>query len=865
MKTILKTLFIALLFSMYGVAQTETTQPSLWNQKGMAFYGKNYTSAANLDYSLYPDTIGFINYNPFTKKFMVRENGVWVELLSGTGGGSDTNIGNTNFTLASNTIRNLSLSTTSIFSIYSDTNQFAFGRGTFGYTGSFMLSDFENIFFTNDAFQLKAEGTDPLELHAKRGFQLKIYDASGNELQPNIGDVVTATSVDGDAIWSTPSGGSGSAVTIDTDDTFASAVDTTVPSTLAVKNHVQNQIASVSGGSAPVGDVESGETSAVSGGTVYDYYEDVARWVTNEYTPIIAVDGSSYKFSTDIPNWRYDVRSGAVSYQPIPVKEGFSYEFEDWTYTVSGNYQNFFLDADGQVLGNFQSITFTAPKDCTHVIVSALSSGIGSNFKLVQTTNELEDFDNTPNYDIRSINLVDTDNYMYEVSWDYSDDLTDIGLKVSIPQSSTSYSIDVTEGESYYTYYESSVGGENKKELMLLDENFDCIGLLEPSIYQSSAITNMAVHKYEIPTGVSYVRMNLAQSTNQNDALIAGNCDFAFVHESNIKILTNYKASKEHIDITDINDAIRLSQPIEKAMFGKNFLLFGDSVYASQYQAEEAYYAGDRNISAQGTNTVGGVNTELLRRLRPYSWQNYAMGGYTLTYDGTEYGSAIYAAGASMSYIYQMEKFFVDYDAYIADPVSNPVRYAPDVVFIASCINDFTNPTESYITDAELTTAGLTYDEYMETEYMTTGSSNDTLIPLEDIASDGKLLKVAGGLRYMIERLYRKFPKVHIVVITSNKTANHPRVAQMSTTRDMIWMANRLNATVIDVFNGGSQLNMLKEYKDETTGTRDELYLTTDGIHNYLGDGKGYQRMGRFIVNELVQKYFSLEDFIPND
>ena len=555
---------------------------------------------------------------------------------------------------------------------------------------------------------------------------------------------------------------------------------------------------------------------------------------------------------TFFPGWDYvSVAGGSTSFLEIDVKPETAYTFEDSDQVFDNSNAFIFLNGAGHAFSQYSGLAsgvIITPKDCKRVVFSTKNGNRGPAFRFIELPDEAQ----------KTIRLgANLSNGDYNTGFLPEEVSSAFGFVSAF--GAVSASIPVREGKRYYYYRNNSINGINDVAVGL-DENDNCVALIA-SEFASNA-QDFHYVPITIPEGLGIVKVMLilARNTNRLADLTNGVMTFGLVDERNHSIIDNFiPPAKDKTLAEAVNDIFDLREPIRKLFTTKDIMVMGDSVYATQSEAGDAYYENEvLSPSNQGANKLyGGACSELVRRLRPATWTNYSSGGATLTYDGPDFGEDIYINGPSGNYLYNLERFFVDYDAYVADPVNNDIRYAPDIFMIASCINDFVNPTEAWATDTEVAASGKSYEQYMEDTFMSSGTDNGTLIPLENV----DLTKIAGALRYVIERVYRKFPKCYIVVITSNKTSNHKRDNQHLCTRDMIWMANRLNAQLVDVFNGGNQLNPLMEFKDSVTGTRDELYLSQDGIHHYGSSGKGHQRMGRFITNELVRGYFDLFDF----
>ena len=565
-----------------------------------------------------------------------------------------------------------------------------------------------------------------------------------------------------------------------------------------------------------------------------------------------------------IPGWVFiSGYSGNAAYGPIDVKGGIEYKLEDVTGDWSGTKALVFLNGDEQAIGyvtsGANSASFTTPADCKKIVFGIGSSSAGADFKLKQVTNQAAGYEQGP-IDVSTVNLVD-DGFSAEILT--VDDRLNTGLigLAKDNKAATSSMFAVNEGETYFIYMNADLPNF---PLNVFDENDKCIELVD-SDFNPYATPNSGYTEFTIPVGIGAVKasIRLAGGTAALANVVSGATWWVAAHSSNKNIIANKLIGKrEPLNAQSVNEIVDAREHFDKVFTDKSLMVLGDSVYATQSNAEEAFFTGADGVrfaTNQGVNSLyGGACSDIVRRLRPAFWTNYSSGGWTLTHSGASFGQDIHTNDEQGSYLYNLERFIFDYDNYIADPINFEKRVAPDVFMIASCINDFSNPIDAWATDADIAASGLSYDDYMEQTFMTSGNVNDTLVPLENI----DLGKVAGALRYVVERIYRKFPRCHIVVITPNKTTKHSRSAQMKCVRDMSWMAERLNTQVIDLFNKG-QMNMLMEYKDAVTGERDDLYLTVDGIHDYGSSaGKGYQRHGRFICNELIKEYFGLSEFV---
>ena len=558
---------------------------------------------------------------------------------------------------------------------------------------------------------------------------------------------------------------------------------------------------------------------------------------------------------TTTPGWAYEtVGGGSTAYQIIDVSPETAYTFEDCTHVFDNFNSLIFINKADSAFGRYEgaaNINIVTPRDCHKVVFSLPDSTFGGSLEFKRVSNYIPDESG-----LTGGNLADGN---YEFGYNVIDD--NGTLIFSASTAITSSPIPVKEGKTYY-YYKNALDNGVTNVAVGQDEDDNLISFI-PTIFSGAGTVN-TYSAITIPVGQGITKLRLipAVGATRVAELQAGTLKYGLTDEPSYRIVEDFKEASNNLTLSEaVNEIVDLRDPIKKSFQDKNLMVMGDSVYATQSDADSAHYNNDtRAVSNQGVNKLrGGAMAELVRRLQPATWTNYSNGGFTMTHDGASFGSDIFTNAEGGNYLYLLEEFFIDYDNYIADPVTyaSEPRYAPDVFMVASCINDFINPTEAWVTDSELTASGLDYDQYMEDTFMTSDANNSTLKPLNSIDRT----KIAGALRYIMERMHRKFPKCYLAVITPNKTSIHKRENQYKCIRDMVWMAQRLNIQVIDVFNGPSQMINIREFNDSVLGTQNELYMTSDGVHPYGSTGNGDQRQGRFITNELVRGYFDLYDF----
>ena len=256
----------------------------------------------------------------------------------------------------------------------------------------------------------------------------------------------------------------------------------------------------------------------------------------------------------------------------------------------------------------------------------------------------------------------------------------------------------------------------------------------------------------------------------------------------------------------------------------------GDSISATSYQSSVMPY----QTNATDAYGVGGwISMFLLKTTkRPLKWFNYAIGGWFLGGNPNE---------GTKSFSRELEIAITDYE--------NGTIDAPDVILSVGCTNDFDYTTHQ-VTDDEIT-EGMTYDEYMEEQFMTVISNSKRILkPIEDVNT----LKLAGAMRYIVQRAGTIFPNCKFVFCTPSQSTLHNPISQMRCVREMKWMANRLCVPIIDVWNE-AQMPMLWDYYDED-GTQHHRFLD-DRVHTYnTGGGSnaiGWKRQGEYIARRFSE------------
>ena len=309
-------------------------------------------------------------------------------------------------------------------------------------------------------------------------------------------------------------------------------------------------------------------------------------------------------------------------------------------------------------------------------------------------------------------------------------------------------------------------------------------------------IPNLCGMAFETPAGTEFFIISL---TNSNNTFTTVRCD----------------------EYDKINNAEKINT--------LSVWVLGDSISATAYQRKVVPYKSN----ATDNYGVGGWISEFLQKTskRPLKWFNYARGGWFLGGDTNE---------ETKSFSRELEIAISAYESGTID--------APDIILSVGCTNDFDYTTHQ-VTDSEIT-EGMTYDEYMEEQFVTViNNSKRILKPIEDVNTE----KLAGAMRYIVQRAGTLFPNCKFVFCTPSQSTLHNPINQMRCIREMKWMANRLCVPIIDVWNE-AQMPMLWDYYDED-GTERHRFLD-DRVHTYNTGGSnaiGWQRQGEYIARKFSE------------
>jgi len=319
----------------------------------------------------------------------------------------------------------------------------------------------------------------------------------------------------------------------------------------------------------------------------------------------------------------------------------------------------------------------------------------------------------------------------------------------------------------------------------------------------------------DIPEGAVYFRLRIDfRSENTQDQI-----DQIQVIDRAAWPIINYRSTySTKVTSDDVRRIIKAEKVIDTDLSQKSILTLGDSISAN--------LAGD-----------GSWHIWFDSSLRPKIRYTQASGGATLT---SNY------AGFGPDYLNDGNTFMRQCERAVQN-IANGSYQIPDVIFIMGGTNDFNNTSpNAFVTPTEL--GSTPYDEYMEGMFMTVSPDYNTLKPLTDVPRN----KVAGALRYIVERLGAVAPQSVFFVCTPIQSTLHNQLNAQRVVRDIKWMANRLNLPLIDCWNAAG-MTMLWDY-----GT--DRKLLGDRVHPFTDSGQtaGSPIMGRFIVSEFLKKYIPI-------
>lgn len=277
----------------------------------------------------------------------------------------------------------------------------------------------------------------------------------------------------------------------------------------------------------------------------------------------------------------------------------------------------------------------------------------------------------------------------------------------------------------------------------------------------------------------------------------------------------------------------------------KSIWILGDSISATGY--------GGTLTAPISSGSFGGWVKYFIDIIKPYAVANAARGGYTIT-DASNTFSGEILQNAEKSYIKELEDLLTNYESELIK--------APDYMLIVGCTNDFgktrLNPNgwsqRSFVMDEDLNSKLLNpndwdYDTFMEHKFISDESNN--IIPINNVP----MFKLAGAIRYLIQRVGTLFPNCRYMICTSLQAPSN-WLSQNQCNKEIKWIANRLSIPVIDV-SGQGNTPMLWDMKkqDETQPRR----FINDGFHPYGAsdsEGVSFITAGAAYQGKLIAEAF---------
>lgn len=318
------------------------------------------------------------------------------------------------------------------------------------------------------------------------------------------------------------------------------------------------------------------------------------------------------------------------------------------------------------------------------------------------------------------------------------------------------------------------------------------------------------------PSSCKYVSLTLY---NGNIAYKIEDIKAFVCKKKNLDIAINEVLNATNAQHLAAEDLTRNTKDVSKKIW-----VLGDSISATGY--------GETFTSKRGYGSFGGWVKYFCEQIMPEYIANNAHGGYTITENSTVVfeGDTI-KSGTSNSYIAEIEELVKLYTEEKAE--------APDYLMLVGCTNDFGktrfNPDgwsqrsvvlKSDLDNSTLNPNGLDYDSFMESKFF---SVDNIQIPISNVP----MFKIAGAIRYIIQRVGTLFPNCKFIIVTSLQAPDN-WVSQKQCHDEMKWVANRLSIPVIDI-SGQANTPMLWDMRKEGANTAATIprRFINDGFHPY--------------------------------
>lgn len=395
----------------------------------------------------------------------------------------------------------------------------------------------------------------------------------------------------------------------------------------------------------------------------------------------------------------------------------------------------------------------------------------------------------------------------------------------------TSDYIPVNEGELYVFGYNFETGFYRDQIICYLDENKDLISFENYIAGDVQIEEGWRGYYATCPAGCKYVLFTVVNWDTIYDNYDSLNFIFCKYNDLQEALIDEQESEATYPQVKE--SYIRKTTDL-------SFWVLGDSISASGYDDK------GRPPESHPIEHNGAWCAWFIDKVRPRKWFNYAAGGHTLSDDSYTWAGGVLST-TDNSFIKKLEEAIVDYNAGTID--------APDWLMIVGCTNDMDTSLTRYVTDAEV--GSNDYDSYMEENFMTTyGGTYDTttLVDIEDV----NLTKIAGAIRYIVERIGTLFPDCKFLIVTPYFDTAHSQLAHRKCVSEMRWMADRLSIPQADV-QKESNMTMLWDYK--LVGGAEPHKLLADRVHPFspAGTTAGAKLQGDFIANRFLSFLNRLE------
>ena len=533
-----------------------------------------------------------------------------------------------------------------------------------------------------------------------------------------------------------------------------------------------------------------------------DTNNSVKEFYAKPYSATLDTDGTGVSFILEFPH--------------TINKAGFAYIVRGASYNVIRTHDETLKLIDYY---GYQSAAYTSVKisqDTKFIEVFGTNDTNISKTLIVYTTVEPTEKNN-----IRTANLLDKNDFRKgEIT---SVDEINRTFEVVYYSKRLSSKYIAVEPENLYVFAQKySNTFNNPFWFIFFDENKNVISIndLQPEAKVIDAGWNGFY--VNTPPDCKYIMFSLVNWDTVYDNFLA--IDFVFCKYNDIQEAI-YGSQQNEINYSDIKKSYH------KYTSNLSIWILGDSISAS------GYGAAARPPKTFPITNPGGWTKEFISKIRPRKWYNHAAGGHTISEkDYTWVNGSLQTTGNS--YVKRLEDAILNYN--------NGDIEAPDWLFIVGCTNDMDASPRRYVELSEL--GAKTYEDYMEETFMTNNATTYDATIIKDIQTV-PLVKIAGAIRYIIQRVGTLFPNCKFVIVTPTQDTKHTLKGQKNSVAEMKWIANRLSIPVIDVW--GRSLCMLWDYNDGTTYHHRHL---PDGIHPFSESGitEGANIQGRFIANEFL-------------